>query len=164
MDQLTLRAENAKKLLSSINKKFPHYQNRTRLAKSIKKIEYAIKVTLKKIQTIQGHIQLYAEVSKSTETPKKRKLFEDTLPEKTHQMTPPKVNNSEPHSVSTSEKTETPSVSPETRSSGQVIKTESTPQQAPTKYPEITLRQSSTEKLSNQLKVNLPPLNPRPCY
>ena len=74
VDQLMLQSEEAKKLLSSINEKFPHYQNRTKLAKSIKKLDYAIKVTLKKIQTIQGHIQLYAEVSRSTETPKKKKI------------------------------------------------------------------------------------------
>ena len=83
VDQLTLRSEDAKKLLSSINEKFPHYRNRTKLAQSINKLEYAIKVTLKKIQTIQGHIRLYAEVSIPTETPKKRKLVEDTVPEKT---------------------------------------------------------------------------------
>ena len=77
-----LRSEDVKKLLSYINEKFPQYQNRTKLAESIKKLDYAVKVTLKKIQTIQGHIQLYTEVSQLTGTPKKRKLLEDTLLEK----------------------------------------------------------------------------------
>ena len=83
VDKHALQTENARKLLSSINEKFPHYRNRTRLAKLIKRLKYAIKITLKKIQTIQGHIQFYEEVSRMTESPKKRKLDENTVPEKT---------------------------------------------------------------------------------
>ena len=124
VDQLTLQTENAKRLLSNIDKKFPHYRSRTKLAKSIKKLEYAIKVTLKKIQTIQGHIQLYTEVSKLTETPKKRKLLEDTLLEKNLQFAAPNFNDLESHSVGTPASTNTPLKTPETRSSGQVSETE----------------------------------------
>ena len=99
-----------------------------------------------------------------TISPKKRQLDEDTAPEKTLQMTPSKVNNLEPHSVSTPETTETLLASPETRSSGQVIEIESMPWQTTTKYSESTPQQSSTERSSNQTKVKLPPLNPRQCY
>ena len=115
-----------KKLLSDINEKFPQYQNRTKLAQSIKKLEYAIKATLKKIQTIQGYIQLYEEVSRTMKSPKKRKLDEDTVPEETLQMAATNPNNSEPHSLSTPVSTKTLVTSQEIKS-GQVNETESTP-------------------------------------
>ena len=59
------------KLLFSINKKFPHKQTRPKLAEPIKKLQYAIKVTLKKVQNIQEHLNAHVNPETSKSTPKK---------------------------------------------------------------------------------------------
>ena len=48
--------ESAKKLLFGINERYPEYQNSQKLTNPIKKLHYAIKTTLKKVQDIREHI------------------------------------------------------------------------------------------------------------
>ena len=71
------RSQDAKKLLFSINENFPHYQSDQKLAEPIKKLHYAIKITLKKIKNIQEHINadVNPEASKTAETLRQRKIL-----------------------------------------------------------------------------------------
>ena len=48
--------ESAKKLLIGINERYPECRKNQNLSVSIKKLDYAIKTTLKKVQEIQEHI------------------------------------------------------------------------------------------------------------
>ena len=56
-------------------------------------MEYAIKATQKKIQTIEGHVQLHEKISRMTRSQKKRQLDEDVAPEKTLRMAPFEISN-----------------------------------------------------------------------
>ena len=56
VEQLLYQMESAKKLLIGINDRYLECRNNQKLAVPIKKLDYAIKTTLKKIQEIQEHI------------------------------------------------------------------------------------------------------------
>ena len=84
VDQLIFLSEDAKKLLFSINQEFPHNLNHPKLVAPVKKLYYAIKITLKKIRNIQEKINTDAnpEASKTADTPRHRRFSQITPPEK----------------------------------------------------------------------------------
>ena len=49
VDQLLYQMESAKKLLIGINDRYPEFRQNQKLAVPIKKLDYAIKTTLKKV-------------------------------------------------------------------------------------------------------------------
>ena len=107
-----------KETIISINEKFTHCQTSPKLAEPIKKLQYAIKVTLKNVQNIKKYINADVNPETSKTTPKKRKFSEITPPEKNLQFIAPDFNNLESHPVGTPITTKTLSRTPRIGSSG----------------------------------------------
>ena len=57
VEQLLYQMEYAKKLIKGINDRYPQCRKNQDLNVSIKKLEYAIKITIKKVQEIQDHME-----------------------------------------------------------------------------------------------------------
>ena len=116
---MLFQTESVKKLLFGINERFLEYQNNLRHADPIKKLHYAIKTTLKKVQDIQEHInadedsEAYETVGPRTqgtsETPMKIKFSDITPPERKLQFIDSSFYDLKSHSVGTPVTTKTSS-------------------------------------------------------
>ena len=105
--------ESAKKLLLGINERYPEYQKSPKLTNPIKKLHYAIKTTLKKVQDIQEHMnadgnqEVHREGTSgpgtqgTAETKRKRKFSEITPSERQLHFIDPRFDELESHSVGT---------------------------------------------------------------
>ena len=103
IDQLLFRVEAAKKLLLGIEERYSEYK--PRLITPIKKLNYAIKTTLKKVQEIREHMSTnrskegyreetsVPETQDTTETNRKRKFSEIAPTEKQLQFIDPRLMN-----------------------------------------------------------------------
>ena len=76
------QSEEARNLVSSINKEFPHYRHNPKLTEPIKKLQYSIKVAQKKIENSRKHLDANINMETPKITSKKRKSPQITLPEK----------------------------------------------------------------------------------
>ena len=107
-----------------INKECQHDLNHPKLVAPIKKLHYAIKITLKKIRNIQEKINTDAnpEASKTADTPRHRRFSQITPPENNLRFITPNFNDLESHSVGTPVMKKS-SKTPKTGSSGQAGET-----------------------------------------
>ena len=94
---INFRAEDAKKLLFSINEQFPHYVTNPKLEEPIKKLQYNIKTALKKVQNIQENLNVNVNPGISKTTLKKRKFSDITPLEKNLRFMAPDFNNLKSH-------------------------------------------------------------------
>ena len=111
INQLLFRVESAKKLLLGIEGRYSEYK--PRLINPIKKLNYAIKTTLKKVQEIREHISNSRskegyreetsgpETQDTTETNRKRKFSEITPSERQLQFIDPRFDELESHTAGT---------------------------------------------------------------
>ena len=130
--QLLYQMESAKKLLIGINERYPECRKNQNLSVSIKKLDYAIKTTLKKVQDIREHIDADGGSQETlrggastprthgtAETPRKRKFSDILPPERKLQFIDPTFDHLESHSVGTPTTTKTNSKTPRMESTGQ---------------------------------------------
>ena len=113
IDQLLFRIESAKKLLLGIEGRYSEYKKSPKLINPIKKLNYAIKTTLKKVQDIREHMSANRnqegyreetsgpETQDAAETKRKRKFSEITPSERQLQFIDPRFSELESHAVGT---------------------------------------------------------------